>query len=137
HDDTRTTITGAGAATCGCDLLSGALAEQHDLDRVEKDEEIQEQRVVLDVVEVVLQLGACILDRRAIRIAHLRPAGDTRLHAVAYVVVGNVLDQVAHEERALGARADETQVAAQDVDELRQLVDSRAPQEPAYRGDAR
>src|SRR6185436_15677849 len=42
---------------------SGALAQDHRLDRVEHDREVEEQRLVLDVEEVVLELLKRVLDR--------------------------------------------------------------------------
>jgi hypothetical protein len=47
---------------------------------------------------------------------------------VAFIVVRNQLAQAVNHDRAFGPRADETHLAAQHVDELRQLVQVKPPQ---------
>jgi len=58
---------------------------------------------------------------------------NPRAHALTPGVAGNLLAQVREDIRLLGARADEVHVAAQDVDELRQLVQPVFPQHSAER----
>ena len=55
--------------------LPGTLSEQHDADRLEQYHEVQEQRVVLHVIEVVFELAYGLLHGCAVRVPHLRPAG--------------------------------------------------------------
>ena len=62
------------------------------------------------------------------------PSRDARLHAVPLVVAVDALLEVLDELRALGSRPDDAHLAAEDVEELRQLVDRRRAQE---RADAR
>ena len=65
---------------------------------------------------------------------HLRPPGDAGLHGqappVGLGVVRNLLDDV-------GARPDEAHLPAHDVEQLRELVEARAPQKAAAARDAR
>src|SRR5947209_19988221 len=84
-----------------------------------------------DVIEVVHDT---LLDARvAAPTVDLRPAGDARLHAVTEHVLRNLLAELIDEHRALGPRADEAHVAAEHVEELRNLVEARAAQPPADR----
>ena len=93
---------GPGAAH-GAVYLAGALAREHHAHGLEQDHQVQQQRVVLDVVEVVLQLLLRVLDRRAVLVAHLRPAGDAGLDAVAHGVEGDLAASAAR--RSTAARA--------------------------------
>src|SRR5262249_15816464 len=86
-------------------------------ERHPEDLEVEPQRPVLDVVEVVLD--ALVDGGVAGRAVHLRPAGDARLHAVAEHVLRDLVLELAHEGRPLGARADDRHVAGEDVPELR------------------
>src|SRR3990167_2513556 len=96
--------------------------EENDLDRVQQDQEIQEEGEVLDVVEIVLELLEGILQRGPVAVAHLRPAGDPRLHGEAFQVERDLLLELVDEFGPLGARADEAHVPDQHVEEMRQLV---------------
>lgn len=59
----------------------------------------------------------------------LRPAGHARLHEVAGQVVGDFAGEAFDVVRALGARADQAHVSAQDVPELREFVEIPAAEE--------
>src|SRR5262245_52219027 len=79
---------------------SGSLSpfpKQDNAHRLEKDQDVQEQGVILDVIEIELELGPCIFDRGTVRVANLRPPGHARLHAVTQVVEGNLLLQLRNE----------------------------------------
>ena len=56
-------------------------------------------------------------------------------HTVAEVVAVDLLAELLHEVRPLGAGADQRHLASQHVDQLRQLVEVRRAQEPADAGD--
>src|SRR5687768_12459510 len=107
----------------------GATPKQNDLDRLKQDDRVKHQTMVLDVEKIVLQLLSRIRDRRAVRILDLRPAGQSRRDQMALFVVRNLLGELGHKVRALRPRADETHFAAQDVPELRNLVDARFAQD--------
>src|ERR1051326_8561930 len=81
-----------------------AARPEHHPDRLDQDDHVEEDAVVLDVVEVVGELGPRILDTGAIRIVDLRPAADSRSHAMALTVVGKFPEQFIDEIRTLGAR---------------------------------
>ena len=99
--------------------------------RSEQDREVDLRRAVLDVPDVELD-PVRPRERRAP--LNLRPAGEpgADLEAAALVLVV-LLDLVAKRR----ARPDHAHVAAQDVPELRQLVDRGAPEDAADARDAR
>src|SRR5688572_24533773 len=92
--------------------------EQNDFDRLQQHHEVEGERVVLDVVEVVLELLARVLGRGTVAVAHLRPAGDARLDEMPLGIEGNGFGELLHEGRALRPRADEAHVAEQHVEKL-------------------
>src|SRR6267142_1760910 len=58
-------------------IPSVSRPEQDGLKRLEQDHQIEEGRHLLDVVQVVLQLGVRIIDTRPIAVVHLRPSGQS------------------------------------------------------------
>jgi len=96
--------------------------------------QVEEGGIVLDIEQIHLEL---FLIGGVVAPEDLRIAGEPGLdlHAVAELrhaaaVIIDVFD-------ALGPRADERHLAAQDVEKLRQLVDARAAQDAAHGRDAR
>src|SRR5215475_12451709 len=108
------------------------FVEEAPHEREPHDLQIEADRPVLDVVEVVFD--ALIERRVAAPAVHLRPAGQAGLHLVAEHVLRNAMLELLDEMRPFGPRTDDGHVAAQDVPELRQLVQVRAAQEAAKRG---
>src|SRR3954453_13852387 len=96
--------------------------------------EIEPQGPVLDVE--VVELDPVRQRRLPAQPVHLGPAGDPRLHAVAVLVAVDAALEQLHELGPLGTRADDAHLAAQDVEELRQLVDRGASHQLADRGAA-
>src|SRR5882672_4203691 len=111
------------------DECSAAPSEQHDLNGVEQDQEVEEERKVLDVVEIVLQLLERVVDGGAVVILVLGPAGDAELHGEPLHVEENLLLEILDELRTLGARSDEAHVAHQHIEELGQLVETSPAEE--------
>src|SRR5580765_7944130 len=74
-------------ALCPAPFLVGMLVEEAPDDRQPDDFEVETDRPVLDVVEVVLD--ALVERRVAAPAVHLRPAGHAGLHLVAQHVLGN------------------------------------------------
>src|SRR5713226_8496526 len=111
--------------------------EENDLDRVEQDQEIEEERKVLDVVQVVLQLLERVVDRSAVAVLDLGPAGDSRLHREPLHVVRDLSLEFVDELRPLGSWPDEAHVAEQHVEELGELVESRPTEGSPHAGHAR
>src|ERR1700749_4703061 len=77
-----------------------AFGPQHDTDRLEQDQQVEKGRIILGVIEVGFECLAAVLDRRAIGIIDLRPAGDARLHHVALGIIRQLLLEVLDELRA-------------------------------------
>src|SRR5215475_3960763 len=114
---------------------SSTSGEQHDLHGVEQDQEVEEQRKILDVIEVVLQLLQRIFDRGAVAIPDLRPAGESRLHGQPLHVVRDFLLKALHELRPLRSRSDEAHVTEENVDQLRKLVETGPTEDRSHSRD--
>src|SRR5213076_991412 len=106
---------------------SGPLPAEDELHRVEEDAKIELRAHVLDVVEVVAELPRDLFHAHRVSRAHLGPAGEPRPHLVTQVVVGDHRRERRDVFRHLRPWADEAHVAAQDVHELRDLVEAIAP----------
>ena len=76
-------------------------------------------------------LDASLYGRVAAEAVDLRPAGDARADLMLDHVQGDALLEPVDEKGELGARPDETHVALEDVEELRQLVDGEFADERA------
>src|SRR5688572_26406212 len=97
------------------------LVEKAPEKRQPHDLQIEADRPVLDVIEVVLDT---LLERRvAAPPVDLRPAGESGLHLVAKHVLRNLVLELLDEMGSLRPRPDNGHVAAQHVPELRQLVE--------------
>src|SRR4030095_4464746 len=105
--------------------------EEHHPYRFGEDQQVENQRVVLDIEKVELKLALRILDRGAVRVTNLRPPSQARLDAVPHVVEAHLLAQLFDESRPFRSRTDEAHVAIKDVDQLRQLVDAKFAQDAA------
>src|SRR6266850_1170319 len=142
----RSLIDCSGRARLWCRFPAGCgrhgpRAPDDDLRGVDEDPEIEPQRHVLDVVEVVAHLLRLFVEVVGVAVADLRPAGDPRPDCTAERVVGNrvarQLVQVArrqdhHSEvrHRVGPRPHEVHVGPKDVDELGQLVEPEPPEPP-------
>src|SRR5687768_13272928 len=84
---------------------------------------------MLDVIEVVLHFFECIFNARAVGITDLGPSGDARLDYVTLSVEGDLVRQLLHEGGPLRSRSDETHVPAQDIPQLRDLIQARLAHE--------
>src|SRR5215831_16493799 len=85
-------------------LVSMFVEEAFD-DREPDDFQVESDRPVLDVVEVVLNtLVECGIAAPAV---HLRPARHARLHLVAQHVLGNAVLELLDEVRTLRSRTDD------------------------------
>src|SRR3569623_1357338 len=103
------------------------------------DPDVEEERPVVDVVDVVYD---ATFDRGARRglaaeAMDLRPACNPRLDALAMGIDGELLAQLLVVRDGVWAGADEAHLAAQHVDELRPLVDRGGADEAADAGHAR
>ena len=97
--------------------------------RLEQDLDVERQRPRLHVEQVVLgALDDAGLPAQAV---DLRPAGHARLFHVALAVARHQVGELRHELRPLGPRADQAHLADEHVDQLRELVQAEAADEPA------
>src|SRR6476660_1876609 len=117
-------------------ITSGSLPQQHGLHGIENDEDIEGERQVLDVEQVVLQLLQRVFDAGPVGVAHLRPAGETWPNDVPLAIEGDLPRQLVDELRALRTWTDQAHVSLEHVPQLRQLVETAAPQEAADRRHA-
>ncbi len=83
-----------------------------------------------EVEELVLELLERLGLAPRVLILDLRPAGETRTHEVAQSVVRDLADELGDDLRLLGPRPDHGELTPQDVDDLREFVEVRAPQDP-------
>src|SRR3954454_24395589 len=98
--------------------------------RPREDLEINPERAVLDVPDV--QLDAFV-PRQSRASVNLSPAGDAGLDVEASPLSRRVLLDLVRER---GARADEAHVAADDIPQLRDLVERQSPQHTTDPRDA-
>src|ERR687887_168829 len=96
----------------------------------EEDLQVDPGRAVLDVPDVELD---AFVPRQLRAAVYLGPAGEAGLDVEPAALPGRVL---LHLVAKRGPRADEAHVAADDVPELRQLVEREAAEEAARPGDA-
>src|SRR5438132_3692870 len=111
---------------------SAASSEKDDLNSVEQDQKVEEERKVLDVVQIVLELFQRVVDGRSVAVFDLSPARDPRLDGKPLHVEGDLLLKVLDELWPLRARPDEAHVPHEDVEELRELIQTRPPQEGSH-----
>src|SRR5262249_7548160 len=101
----------------------------------EQDLHVLPERPVLDVIVVEHQ---AFLDRALAPIppqaVDLRPSGDPGGHAVAGPVLGEPPAEQVHEVPVLWPGPDQGHVAPKDVEELGQLVQAGAAEEPSHPG---
>src|SRR5580692_12653917 len=137
HATGYTRLSGLSAASIG------VLVFRHQNQRrLEKNVEVEKHGPVLDVVEIELHalLDFFLVVDFTPPAVDLRPAGDTRLDAVAReIAVHGLVEQLALQLalHGVGARADERKIAPEhDVEQLRQFVEAGLADEAAHTGDA-
>src|SRR5690606_32622368 len=67
-------------------------------------------------------------------VTDLRPPREAGLHAVAIRVIRNLFFKLRHKLRSFRTGPDESHVATQNVQQLRQFINSRLADERAYAG---
>ena len=90
--------------------------------RLENDRPVEDRRAIFKIVDVVLQFLNDILVGPVGAVVDLRPAGNTGFYEEACFIIRDACAELFHEFGALGPRADERDVAADDVPELGELV---------------
>src|SRR5271156_3394976 len=81
-------------------------------------------------------LLSSVVHGRSVLVFDLSPTGQARTNCMALVVIRNFFPEHANKFGAFGTRPDEAHIAAQNVDQLRQLVQPKLPQYPADTSDA-
>src|SRR4029077_586133 len=114
-----------------------APAQQDDLDRLEHDQNVQTERRILDIEQVVLQLFLGVLYGITVLVANLRPAGNPGPHGVADPVIRNFLAEPLHKFRTLRPRSHKSHIALEHAPQLRNLIDARHSQKLADPGNSR
>src|SRR2546422_7545923 len=114
--------------------LQRPLPHQDHGNGLQEDAEVQGEGHVLDVIKVILQLLVSVIDRTPIRVVHLRPAGDPRLHHMTQRIVRNLLLVFLHENVPFSSRADEAHLSREHIPHLRNLIN---PQEAQYHSHQR
>jgi hypothetical protein len=92
------------------------------LKSLEEDHQIQQDRSVLDVVQVKLKLFDLTFQGVAVAAIDLGPAGQARLDGKAEGIKWHSFFDFFGEVAADGPRTDEAHVAPEDVDQLRQFI---------------
>src|SRR5438552_1981634 len=90
---------------------------------------------MFDVEQVVSHLLGLFLEVLGIAIAHLRPAGDARPHRAAEDVVGDGIPKQREVRFRVRTRTYEVHIPTNDVDQLRQLVETEPPKPSTHRRD--
>src|SRR6478609_5045813 len=109
-------------------------ATQEGRDGAQRDDQVAPWRPVLDVAVAEPDPG---LDRGVAPVAvDLRPPGDADRHPVAIAVAVDLGGELLDEVRALGPGTDDGHVAADHVEQLRQLVEVGLAKHVADLGDA-
>src|SRR5262249_14662075 len=111
--------------------LPRPFSEENDLDRLKNNSQIEQYRHIFDVIEIVFQFLACLLDRCSIRILYLRPSRNAGLDRMALRVKVDNFSKLVDKIRPLRTRTDEVHISLQYVYELRYLINASAADEPA------
>src|SRR5437773_7350519 len=98
---------GRGPLTASPEPALGAFESQHHHERLQQDRQVQPQRAVPDVIQVVAQLRGGVVDRAAVLVTDLSPTGDAGADVVPRAVARDARGQQVDELGPLGARADQ------------------------------
>src|SRR6266487_7015513 len=78
-----------------------------------------------DIIEIVFEFLDRILIAFSVRIIHLRPAGDARLHQVPKMIERNCFLVALSASDPFRTRTDQAHFATKYVEELRQLIETQ------------
>src|SRR5690606_27000469 len=112
-------------------LLISVLRQQHDVERLQDQLNVQPQSAMLDIIQVHIHH---LLERQAVPSAHLPVAGAARYDALAQLVLARILRELPRQRRP---GPDEAHIALQHIPELGQLVDAGLPDEASDLRNAR
>src|SRR5947209_4519533 len=103
-------------------MLPGSVSGKYGSDGFEDNRAVKQQRHVLEIEQVVLELAKRIFHSGAVGIPYLGPSGEAGTRGMPLVVVEDFLAQHVHENRALRTRTHKAHVPADDIDELGKFV---------------
>ena len=86
---------------------------------------------MLKIVEIMFKLNPAVLNRSAILIINLRPAGQARTRMMPEIIVWDSFHEIADDFGSLRSRSNKAHMATENVDELRQLVDPETAEQAA------
>ena len=92
---------------------------------------------MLQVEKVIFELSEGIFDACSVSVLHLGPAGHSRPHRMALVIVRNLFSQLLDKARTLGPGADETHFPPNHVKKLGKFVKPILSNEPSNARDPR
>src|ERR671918_422278 len=90
-----------------------------------------------DVIEIIFELLDCVPVALAVRIIDLGPASDSRFYQMPEMIKRNCPLIAFGAFAPLGARADQTHVALEDIPKLRKLVEPQFAQPTPEASDPR
>src|ERR1700719_5407342 len=111
--------------------LLAAFAKQHRMDRLEHDHGIELERIMPDVIKIVLKLRNRVFLTFAVRIIDLRPPGDARLDQMPKMIKRNLFFVPLRALYPLGTRTDQAHLACQYIPKLRQFIETQLSQPAA------
>src|ERR1700704_1332807 len=94
-------------AVCEKTIALPATHPDHGPRRPQQDREIEQERRVLHIEEIVFELLARLLRRCGVVVVDLPPTGDPRPEPVTLVVQRDGREELVHELTAFRTRADE------------------------------
>src|SRR5688572_29334238 len=97
-------------------------------DGLPEDAKVKEETLMPEIAQIELDLQTNVFHAGIVLVLDLREPGDSRRHGEPLGVFGNDAAEAFHEKRPFRTRTDERHVAPEHVEELRQLVHARAPQ---------
>src|SRR5690625_3858398 len=127
----------------GCRRLRAFLIrtflEQHDEARHHENADVEQQRPVLGVIDVVLDASSDLVDRVGLstEAMDLSPAGNARLDLVAREIATDLFREFLVMAERMRPWSDQRHAPLQHVEKLRQLIDRGPPDETANTGHAR
>src|SRR5207245_1904989 len=99
-------------------------------------EEVESNRNILDVEQVVTQLFDVVFQRYAVAPLHLRPSGSARLYIPALLVERDPTGEFCLHLVSERARPDQIHVTDQNVVKLRKLIDPHSANPAAHARDS-
>src|ERR1039458_2378532 len=117
--------------------LTCPFLKQDDLYGQQQYQNVQEKTAMFDVIQIIRQLAARVVNRSTVRVIHLRPTRDTWFDAAALAIARHLPGELFYEIGPFRTRTDKAHRATQHIDQLRQLIDPGQSDKGADAGNAR